>query len=94
VHGATDGVTLLAATSKLTKSAKRWYDFQNGSVLESWSDLKVEMEKIFNRKIPFYKAMQKVESRKWNAQKETFDQYAIDKLALMHHLNLSDEDSI
>jgi len=94
VHGASDGVTLLAATSKLTKSARRWYDIQTGTALESWRGLKVELEKVFDRKIPYYKAMQKVESRKWNSQKETFDQYAIDKLALMHRLNLSDEDSI
>lgn len=32
--------------------------------------------------------MQKVEARKWNLSKETFDQYAIDKLALMYRLNL------
>jgi len=38
--------------------------------------------------------MQKVEARKWNAMKETFDQYAIDKLALIHRLDLLDKDSI
>jgi len=38
--------------------------------------------------------MQKVEARKWISHKEIFDQYAIDKLALMHSMNLSDEDSI
>jgi len=38
--------------------------------------------------------MQKAESRKWSASKETFDKYAIDKLALLHQLNLPESDTI
>jgi len=71
--GALDGVSLLADSSKLTKSTKRWYEIQTGAAMESWSSLKAEMEKIFDRKISFYKAMQKVEARKWNVMKEIFD---------------------
>jgi len=94
IHGATDGVTLLAASSRLTKSAKKWYDIQNGAVIESWSNLKLELSKIFERKLPFYRVMQKAEQRKWLPAKESFDQYAIDKLTLIHQLNLPECDGI
>jgi len=39
VHGASDGVTLLAS-SKLTKSAKTWYEVQTGAAVESWIGLR------------------------------------------------------
>jgi len=94
VHGASDGVILLAASSRLIKSAKKWYDIQTGAVIESWSNLKSDLIKIFERKLSFFRAMQKAESRKWSASKETFDQYAIDKLALLHQLNLPESDTI
>jgi len=94
IHGASDGVVLLAASSKLTSFAKQWYDIQVGDVIESWRALKGELLKVFKRRVPFYKALQKVEQRKWNPQKESFDQYAIAKRAMMHHLNLNAEDSV
>lgn len=50
--------------------------------------------KIFDRQVPFYKKMQKVEARKWLTSKESFDQYALAKLALMHGLDLPVRDSI
>jgi len=37
---------------------------------------------------------QKVEAKKWNPVKESFADYANDKLALMHRLKLSDQDAI
>lgn len=64
IHGASDGITLLAASSRLIKSAKQWYDFQDGPSIESWVGLKTEIVKMFERKTPFYKVMQKVEARK------------------------------
>lgn len=94
VHGATDAVVLLAASSRLSKSARKWYEIQTGEVLESWISLRREIIKIFDRKVPFYKAIQKVEARRWNTQKETFDRYAIDKMALMQRLELPVPDSI
>jgi len=42
VHGATDGVTLLAASSKLVKTAKTWYEVQAGPAVESSQDRNVE----------------------------------------------------
>lgn len=38
--------------------------------------------------------MQKIEAKKWHDARESFDQYAIDKLALMHRLNLPVMDRI
>jgi len=35
VHGVGDGVTLLAASSKLSGSARRWFDIQGGAAIES-----------------------------------------------------------
>jgi len=94
VHGAADGAVLLAASSKLVKSAKKWYDIQTGTVVESWLDLKTELVKLFERKLPFYRVMQRAEARKWSASKETFDQYAIDKLSLLYQMNLPESDKI
>jgi len=94
VHGASDGVVLLAASSRLTKSAKKWYEFQTSAVIESWPSLKSELQKIFERKLPFFRLMQQAEARKWSPFKETFDQYAIDKLALLHQLNLPETDTV
>jgi len=94
IHAATDGAVLLAASSKLTGSARRWYDIQEGPVIESWSNLRRELTRMFERKIPFYKAMARIEARSWCPQKETFDEYAIDKLSLMHQLELPAHDVI
>jgi len=94
VHGATDGVTLLAASSKLTKSAKTWYEVQSGPAVESWIGLRAELLKIFECEVPFYKAIQRAEMRKWIPAKETFDEYAIAKLALIHQLDLPTRDAI
>lgn len=38
--------------------------------------------------------MREVEARVWLSNKETFRQYAIDKLAIMHSLNLPVPDQI
>ncbi|KMQ83125.1 hypothetical protein RF55_20865 [Lasius niger] len=94
VHSVADGSILLAASSRLTKSARRWYDVQGDAAVESWSDLRTEMIKIFDRKVPFFRVMQKIEARKWIPAKETFDEYTIDKLALMHRVDLSEQDKV
>lgn len=94
VHRASEDVVLLAASSKLTKLAKQWYEMQSGHVLESWFELKQAMIKMFDRRVSFTAAMQKIEARKWNPAKESFDQYSIDKLALIHRLDLPSTDAI
>lgn len=67
---------------------------QIGHTLKSWIILKQELIKMFDRKLPFYIVMQKVEARWWNCNKETFDQYTIDKVALIHRLNFPQSDII
>lgn len=94
IHQATDGVVHLAASGKLVGAAKRWYDLQMGAVLESWPALKRELIRMFKRRVSFYVAMCEVESRGWLSNKETFRQYALDKLALMHPLGLHVADQI
>ncbi|KYN11232.1 hypothetical protein ALC57_16617 [Trachymyrmex cornetzi] len=78
----------------LTKLAKRWYDIGSGSMLESWLGFREAILKRFTRKILYHVAMQKIEVRKWNSFKETFLEYAMDKLTLMHDLNLSPDSAI
>jgi len=84
----------LAASSKLSGSARRWYDLQEGAVIESWSNLRCELRRMFDRRVPFYKAMARIEARIWQQHKESFDDYAIDKLALMQQLDLPIQDVI
>jgi len=94
IHGVSDPMILLAASSKLVKNAKQWYDMQDGPSNESWINLKQELLKMFDRKIPFFKAMQRIETRKWQSNRETFDQYVLAKLALIHGLDLPPRDVI
>jgi len=76
------------------KDARRWYDLQEGPCIESWQNLKNELVKTFERRLPFYKTIQQVEARKWIVQKETFDQFVLAKLALMQGLDLLTRDKI
>jgi len=94
IHAATDGAILLAASSKLNGSARRWYDIQAGPTIESSFNLRTELTKMFERKVPFYKTMARIEARSWNAQKETFDEYAIEKLTIMQQWALPVMDTI
>ncbi|KMQ91646.1 hypothetical protein RF55_8459 [Lasius niger] len=82
------------ASGKLVKLAKQWYEMQNGGVLESWAALKLALTQMFDRRVSFTASMQKIEARKWSPSKESFDQYSIDKLALIHRLNLPTADTI
>lgn len=94
VHQVRDNVVLLAASSKLAGEARRWYDYQIGSVLESWEVFSEQLIKMFDQRVPFYVTMQQIEARKWWTNKETFDQYAIDKMSLIQRLNLPEKDII
>ncbi|KMQ90759.1 hypothetical protein RF55_9447 [Lasius niger] len=94
IHAVADEVTLLAAISKLNKSARRWFDLTTGSVNHSWSCFKEAITKRFKRRVLFHVAMQKVEAHCWNFNKETFQEYALDKLTIMQSLKLPDRDSI
>lgn len=94
IHGASDKVILMAATSKLTNFAKEWYELQEDLVMESWANFKPELAEIFERHMPFYRAMQQIEARRWNPAKETFNQYTLVKLMLIKRLDLPVKDTI
>ncbi|XP_011859318.1 PREDICTED: uncharacterized protein LOC105556816 [Vollenhovia emeryi] len=94
IHRVIGDVTLLAASSKLTKTAKRWYDQGSGSMLESWDGFRTAILKRFSRKVLYHVALQKIEARKWTYSKETFLEYAMDKINLMHGLDLSTDSMI
>lgn len=57
-------------------------------MLESWAGFKEAITIRFARKILFHIALQKIEARKWNINKESFLNYALEKLTLMHSLKL------
>lgn len=94
IHNVSDDVTLLAATSKLTKLARNWFDLDTGTINDNWCTFKQAVISRFQHETPFYLIVQKVEARKWIPSKETFQEYATDKLRLMQNLNLSGTDSI
>lgn len=94
IHNLSQVVMLAAATSKLTKIARRWLDLCTGEVNRSWLSFKSAILDHFRREVLFYDVMQKIEARKWNTATESFRDYAMDKLALMHRLKLEDSDKI
>ncbi|XP_018405472.1 PREDICTED: uncharacterized protein LOC108781856 [Cyphomyrmex costatus] len=49
IHGVQDGVTLLAASSKLTKNAREWFDLDDGQINDSWFSFKNAIIKRFKR---------------------------------------------
>jgi len=49
----------------------------------------------FGRLMLFHEvAMQKIEARRWSPQKESFQEYVMDRLAIMSDLQLTPRDSI
>lgn len=63
-------------------------------MLESWPSFKDAILKRFKRKILYHVARQKIEARRWNYHTESFLEYCMEKLTLMHDLNLSQESTI
>ncbi|XP_039310737.1 uncharacterized protein LOC113005059 [Solenopsis invicta] len=93
-YGVSDKLVNLAASERLTKDAKDWHEMNIGPTTSSWASLKPALVKAFRRKVPIHLAIQKVDARKWNFSRESFQQYARQKLKLMHPLQLSERDSI
>ncbi|KYN05598.1 hypothetical protein ALC62_03469 [Cyphomyrmex costatus] len=95
IHGVNEGVKLLATSSKLSENARDWFDLDNGQInSSSWNIFKQAITRRFKRYIPFHIALQKVEERRWNTQKESFHEYALQKLKLMNNLQLPEQDRI
>ncbi|KYN17143.1 hypothetical protein ALC57_10582 [Trachymyrmex cornetzi] len=93
-HGVSESVTLLAATSKLLKLARDWFYMEEGQTTHSWPLFKDAITLRFKRRVPFHVTMTKIENRKWNYSKESFQEYSMQKLKLMHTLSLPERDKI
>jgi len=87
-------VRLSTATSKLSKIARRWMDLSPGDINKSWDSFKEAIIRRFKRRVLFNVVMRKIEDRKWNYATESFQEYAMDKIALIHPLKLGDTDII
>jgi len=90
IHNFSNGVKS-AATSRLIKTVRRWFDLCIGSINRSWITFKTALISRFKRKVFYSSVMQKVESWKWIFSRESFSDYAMDKLALIAPLKLLDE---
>lgn len=89
-----DDTILLAASSRLTGEASKWYDRQSNETISSWSAVKEGLTSFFGHKAPFTVTMQKITARKWESPKEKFVEYANDKLDIMQSLELTEKDQI
>ncbi|KMQ88874.1 hypothetical protein RF55_11569 [Lasius niger] len=94
IHGVSNDILLLAATGKLKNIARKWFDLNISTLIESWVTFKDAIIRRFKRIILFHVAMQKVEARRWNYIKESFQDYATDKMILMKNLKLPEDDTI
>lgn len=94
VHGVHESVKAIAATSKLMKNAREWFEIDLGAVTTSRVQFREAITRRFRRRSLFGDNMQKVEARKWNYPKKTFQEYAIKKLTFMHPLQLQQKDYV
>lgn len=94
IHAVSKDILLLAATSKLKKTARKWFQLNITNLIESWLLFRNALISRFRRSVMFHVILQKVEARKWNFIKETFHNYAMDKLILMKNLKLPERDAI
>lgn len=62
-------------------------------VNDFWIFFKNSILKIFRVDIPFHVLMQKMKARKWNFNKETFQEYTLQKIK-MHRLQESKRNKI
>ena len=94
IHRVSQDTVLLAASSKLIKNARKWYDLASCSVYESWDNFKNALTRRFKRRVLFQVIMRKAEARHWIQHKESFEDYAMDKLHIMQRLGLQERDAI
>jgi len=79
---------LLAATSKLNKLAREWFDLDTNDINDSWATFKAALSSRFRSRISALEIMDKVEARKWLMHKEAFGEYASQKLKMLKLLIL------
>lgn len=90
IHQVSDDILLLAATGKLKNIARRWLDLNISILIESWSAFRQAVIRRFRREVLFHAVYQKTEARRWNFPRESFQDYAMDKLAILRCLKLPD----
>ncbi|KYN28040.1 hypothetical protein ALC57_02546 [Trachymyrmex cornetzi] len=78
----------IPAVSKMSKHARDWFDMDVSVVPGSWDSFKAGITRRFRRHIPFNVALQKAETRLWTYGKDSFQEYAMAKLKLLHRLHL------
>lgn len=93
-HGLPPVAMLSAASSKLIKAARKWFELSSGSVNKSWMDFKNAITSYFKKRIIFNSVMDTAKERKWLHYKESFQDYALDKLAILRCLKLPDDSII
>lgn len=74
--------------------AKEWFDMSSGEVNTSWNIFKKKITDRFQRRVLTSVTRRKMEARRWLYFKETFQKYAMNKLAIMRCLKLSEEELI
>ncbi|XP_039315370.1 uncharacterized protein LOC120359951 [Solenopsis invicta] len=94
LHEVNEKVLILAASQKLQKTAREWFDMDPGHIISSWQAFKEALSRRFHRRIPFRETMQKIEARRWNFGRETFQDYAMAKSKLLHPLHLPDRECV
>ncbi|XP_011858461.1 PREDICTED: uncharacterized protein K02A2.6-like [Vollenhovia emeryi] len=91
IHGLPSGAMLSAASIKLTKAARRWFDSTTGPINDSWSVFKSAIIRRFEREIVYTAVTRKADERRWLFSKESFQDYAMDKIAILQCLKLDDK---
>lgn len=94
VHRVSDDVKLLAATSKLQKNAKEWFDSTMSPVVGFWDSFKEGISRRFRKRTSALEDLRQAEARRWDFQKETFSDYAHKKITMLHSLQLTDKEII
>jgi len=93
IYEASDEVTLLAATTKLVKLAKDWFDIKTGDI-NLWTTFKQALLSRFKSYVSALDRMHKAEELKWNSSKQTFQEYVSQKLTILESFNFADREVI
>ena len=94
MHNLSQVVMFSAATTRLVKTARRWFDISTGDINRSWLSFRTAILDRFKRNISRETLKARAEARRWNSAVETFSDYAMEKQALMRSLKLEDEEAI
>jgi len=94
IHHFSEAVMLSAATTRLVKTARRWFDLSPAGITLSWQNFKTAIIERFQCDISYLEMMHKIEAKKWNYSKESFQDYAMEKLLLIQKIKLPEQESI